>query len=106
MSLDAIKQVTQMEEACAQRKAEAVQAARKTVADAEKAGQALLEARRAEAETQVKAMITQAETDALSEARSVQQATEKACAAFLQSASEKRLGEAVKLIVGRVVNLS
>ena len=43
MSLEAIKQVTETEQLGRQRKAEAAAAAKKTVADAEKAGLAALE---------------------------------------------------------------
>ena len=54
MSLEAIKQVTQTEQDCAQRKLDAAQAAKRTVAEAEKAGQAALDARRGEAQAKVR----------------------------------------------------
>ena len=104
MSLEAIKQVTQTEQDCAQRKLDAAQAAKRTVADAEKAGQAALDARRGEAQAKVKAMLAEAEAKAGVQADAVRADTAKACAALKQSAQQK-LEQAAELIVRRVVNL-
>jgi V/A-type H+-transporting ATPase subunit G/H len=105
LSLEAIKQVTDAEQACAQRKTEALQAAKRTVADAERAGQALLEARRSEAQTQVKAMMAKAEKEAAVQAQQVQADTQRSCDA-LKASAETKLDEAAQRIVRRVVNLS
>ena len=105
MSLEAIKQITQAEQSWTQRKTEAIQAAKKAVADAEKAGQALLETRRAEAQDQVKAMMADAEAKARIQADQVQAETARSCEALKASARQK-LDAAAELIVRRVVNLS
>lgn len=105
MSLEAIKQITQAEQSWTQRKAEALQATKKTVADAEKAGQALLETRRTEAQAQVKAMMADAEAKARIQADQVQAETARSCQALKASAQQK-LEAAAELIVRRVVNLS
>ena len=105
LSLEAIKQVTEAEQACAQRKTEAVQAARQAVAEAERQGQAELESARSEAEAKVQAMMRQAEARAAEQAEAVQQETERACA-DLKSAAKQQLEAAAELIVRRVVNLT
>ena len=104
LSLEAIKQVTQTEQDCAQRKLDAVQAAKRTVAEAEKAGQAALDARRGEAQAQIRALMADAEAKAGVEADAVRADTAKACAALKVSA-EQKLEQAAELIVRRVVNL-
>ena len=104
LSLEAIKQVTQTEQDCAQRKLDAVQAAKRTVAEAEKTGQAALDARRGEAQAQVRALMADAEAKAGVEADAVRADTAKACAALKVSA-EQKLEQAAELIVRRVVNL-
>lgn len=105
MSLEAIKQITQAEQSWTERKAKALQAAKKTVADVEKAGQALLESRRAQAQDQVKAMMADAEAKARVQAQQVQEETARSCEALKASARQK-LDAAAELIVRRVVNLS
>lgn len=102
LSLEAIKQITETELACEQRKAQAVQAAKRSVAEAEKAGQAMLEERRAQAEAQVKTILAQAEADAAVQAQAVQEETVHSCNA-LRSAAQQQLAEAAHLIVRRVV---
>lgn len=105
MSLEAIKQITQAEQSWTEHKAEALQAARKTVADAEKAGQALLESRRSEAQAQVKAMMADAEAKARIQAQQVQAETARRCEA-LKASARQQLDAAAELIVRRVVNFS
>ena len=105
MSLEAIKQITQAEQSWTEHKAEALQAARKTVADAEKAGQALLESRRSEAQAQVKAMMADAEAKARIQAQQVQAETARRCEA-LKASARQQLDTAAELIVRRVVNFS
>ncbi len=79
MSLEAIKQFTQAEQSWTQRKAEAVLAAKMSVADAE-------------AKARIQADQVQAET-----ARSCQ---------ALKTSAQQKLEAAAELIVRRVVNLS
>ena len=105
MSLEAIKQITEMEATCEQRKTDAVQQARRTVAEAEKAGQAALESRRAQAEAQVKTILADAEADAAVKAKAVQDETIHSCNE-LKAAAQQHLGEAAQLIVRRVVKLA
>lgn len=105
MSLDAIKQVTQAEEASRARKAEAAQNAKKAVAEAEREGQAQLDAARAQAESKVWAMMSDAEAEAARQAEAIQAQTARDCQA-LKDAAEARLEAAADLIVGKVVNLT
>ena len=105
MSLEAIKQITQAEQSWTEHKAEALQAAKKTVADAEKAGQALLESRRSEAQAQVKAMMADTEAKARIQAQQVQAETARRCEA-LKASARQQLDAAAELIVRRVVNFS
>ena len=103
MSLEAIKKVTETEQISLQRKAEAAQQAKKTVAEAERAGQELLERSRQEAEAKVKEFMADAEQRAAAHADEVMKETELACKQLRQEA-EGRLDEAAALIVRRVVN--
>lgn len=105
MSLEVIKLVTQTERECEQRKLDAIQAAKRTVAEAEKAGQAMLAERRAEAEAQVKAALSKAEAGAAVQAQAVQDETQRSCNA-LRAAAEQQLEQAAELIVRRVVKLT
>ena len=61
MSLEAIKQVTQAEQANQARKIEAQAQAKRLVAEAERAGRARLEQARAQAEEQARALLKEAE---------------------------------------------
>ncbi len=105
MSLEAIKQITDVEQLCARQKAEAVQAAKKTLADAEKAGLADMERRKAEATAKVKVMMTDAEARAAAQAETIRLETEQACTA-LKAAAAQNLEAAAQRIVGKVVNIS
>lgn len=105
LSLEAIKQVTEAEQDCAQRKAGALQAAKQMIADAERQGQAELESARSEAETKVQAMMRQAEKTAAGQAEAVQKETERACA-DLKAAAQRQLDAAAERIVRKVVNLT
>ena len=64
MSLEAIKQVTQAEQANRQRKAEAQAEAKRLVTEAERAGKAHLAEARAQAEAQARGFLQQAEAKA------------------------------------------
>lgn len=102
MSLEAIERIKQTETVNRERKAAAEAEARQMVADAERAGLALLQQVRAEAVEHGKQLLQEAETRAA--ARSAQiGADAKAEAAKLQEVAGKHLDEAVEFIVGRVV---
>lgn len=104
MSLDAIKQVTETEQQTQERRLAAQVQAKKTVADAERAGREQMEAARAEAETQVRGFMKNAEDKASKHAAEVMEATGKSCQALCQAA-EGRMAKASALIVRRVVNI-
>ena len=59
MSLDALKQVSDKEQATGAQLAEATAAAKKRVAEAERAGKALVEQRRGEAQAEMQALMEQ-----------------------------------------------
>ena len=103
MSLDAMKQVTQTEQSAQSRRAEAAAAAKRTVAEAERAGKARLEEAHAQAEAQVRELMAQAEQKAAAHTDQVLAETQKACGA-LRAKAEGHLAEAAALIVRRVVN--
>lgn len=103
MSLEAIKQVAQTEAETKQRKAEAVAAAKKLVADAEQAGKQTLQNACAEAEASAKELLVQAEERAAARAAEIAAQSKQECAA-LCSAAENKLDEAAALIVRRVVS--
>lgn len=103
MSLEAIKQVAQTEAETKQRKAEAVAAAKKLVADAEQAGKETLRSARAEAETKAKELLVQAEERAAVRTAEIAAQSKQECV-NLRSAAEHKLEEAAALIVRRVVS--
>ena len=88
MSLEAMKQVTEAEEANRARRAEAQAEAKRLVAEAERAGKARLAEARAQAEAQ--------------HASEVMAQTRKSCDA-LRAQAEARLADAAESIVRRVV---
>ena len=89
MSLEAMKQVTEAEEANRARRAEAQAEAKRLVAEAERAGKARLAEARAEAK-------------AAEHASEVMAQTRKSCDA-LRAQAEARLADAAESIVRRVV---
>lgn len=103
MSLEAIKQVAQTEAETKQRKADAAAAAKKLIADAERAGQETLRSARAEAEAKTKELMAQAEERAAIRTAEIAAQSKQECAA-LRSAAEGKLEEAAALIVRRVVS--
>ncbi len=103
MSLEAIKQVAQTEAETKQRKAEAVAAAKKLVADADLAGKESLRSACAEAEAKAKELLVQAEKRAAVRTAEIAAQSKQECAA-LCSAAESKLEEAAALIVRRVVS--
>lgn len=103
MALDAIKQVTGVEEQAKARRAEAAAAAKKLVSDAEKTGRESLEQARREAEEYNRGLLRQAEQRAEEHQRAVLEQARRDCDA-LRKAAAQRLDAAAARIVGRVVN--
>ncbi len=103
MSLDAIKQVTLAEAETKQRKADALAAAKKLVAEAEQSGKEALRAAKAAAEANAKELMAQAEQRAVGRAEEAAKQSQQACA-DLRSTAEGRLDQAAELIVRRVVS--
>ncbi len=103
MSLEAIKQVAETEQTFQRQREEALAAAKKLLTDAERDGKALLEQARAQAETESRSFLTDAEGKAAIQAAEVMKEAEQHCAEIRKTA-EERLEQAVSLIVGRVVN--
>ena len=95
MSLEAIKQVTEAEQANKARKVEAQAEAKRMVAEAERAGKAHLDA-------QVRGFMQQAEAKAAEHAAEVMAQTKQACDS-LRAKAEGRLADAAESIVRRVV---
>ncbi len=103
MSLEAIKQVAETEETYQRQRDEAIAAAKKMVADAEREGKSHLERTRALAETETRSFLTDAENKAAIQAEQVMKDARQRCAEICKTA-EERLEKAVSLIVERVVN--
>ena len=103
MSLEAMEQVTKVEEALRQRKSEAAAQAKQLVAQAEREGKQALESIRAQVEAQAKEQMAQAEERANRRAVQLQEESQEACAA-LRAAARERLDQAARVIVRRVVN--
>ena len=101
--MEAIQKVTQAEAESKQRKADALAAAKKLVADTEQAGKDALQTACADAEVKAKALLTQAEEQAAARAAEIAAQSRQECAA-LCSAAENKLDEAAALIVRRVVS--
>ena len=104
MSLEAIQTITESEQGAKQRIQSAAEEAKKIVSDAERTGQAKVTQARAEAESQVKTMMKQAEERAAQHEASVMAEMGQACQGMRQAA-EDRLPAAAELIVRRVVNV-
>ena len=102
MSLEAIKQVTEAEQAHKQRRAEAQAEAKRTVAEAERAGKARLAEARAQAEAKAREFMKAAEETAAKHAAEVTAQTRKTCDT-LRAKAEGRLADAAESIVRRVV---
>ena len=96
MSLEGIKQVTEAETLAQQRKNEALAQAKKTVADARRAGEERLSSARIQAEAQVKGFLQEAEERASKHTEQVLAETRQACDALRQEA-EGRLADAAAL---------
>jgi len=102
MSLEAMKQVTEAEEANRARRAEAQAEAKRLVAEAERAGKARLAEARAQAEAQARELMRQGGGQEGATAGGVRPQTRKSCDA-LRAQAEARLADAAESIVRRVV---
>lgn len=102
MSLEAIEKIKQTEVENRERKAAAEAEARQMIADAERAGLALLQQARTNAAEHGKQLLQEAETRAAARSADIGAAAEKE-SVQLREAAEKHLDEAVEFIVGRVV---
>ncbi|MEG1999984.1 MAG: hypothetical protein RR053_01125 [Evtepia sp.] len=105
MSIEAISEVNKVESDIQGKKLAASAQAKQIVGDAERAGQLLLESSRHDAETEVKALMAQAEEQASTLTATVFADTKKSCNALCKSA-EQRLKPAAELIVKRIVSVS
>ncbi len=103
MSLEAIQQVTEVEQNLRQRKADAAQEAKRAAAAAEKSGREKLEAARQVADAEARAMMKEAEAEAARRAETVRQQTRVDCDRLTELA-RTRLEEAAELIVRKVVD--
>ena len=103
MSWEFIQQVTQTEADAKQRKVDAAVTAKKIISDAHLAGEETLRRVVADADTQVKQMMLQAEDRAARRAEEIAAQSKADCAALCRTA-ENKLDEAAALIVRRVVN--
>jgi len=103
MSLEAMEQVTKVEEALRQRKSEAAAQAKQLVAQAEREGKLALESIRSQMEAQAKEQMAQAEARANQRAAQLREESQQDCAA-LRAAAQERLDQAAGEIVRRVVN--
>ena len=100
MSLEAVQKVTETEQKARARKAEA----KKLIADAERQGRERLSAAKAEADAQVKVMLTKAEESAAKHSEAVMEETRRSCDS-LRQAAEGKLEDAAALIIRRVVGV-
>ena len=103
MSLEAIEMIQKIEKETQERKSAAEAEARRIVADAERAGQELLERIRTEAAEAGRHMLSEAEAQAATEAEAIAADARKTGDALRKDA-ETRLDAAAELIIGKVVN--
>ena len=101
MSFDAIQKVTEAEQECRRRRAEAAAEAKRIVAEADRMGRQAVANERAAAEAKVKAMMTEAEGRAGERAQSTRVENAGACAA-LKERARPQLDRAADLIVEKV----
>ena len=103
MSLEAIQMVAQTEAETKQRKADAIAAAKKLIAEAEQTGKQTLQTACADAEAKARELMVRAEERAAARAAEIAAQSKQDCAALCSSA-ENKLDEAAALIVRRVVS--
>ena len=102
MSLEAIEKITAVEQSVKERRAAAETDARQMIADAERAGLALLERVRADAAAEGTDLLRKAEETAAARAAEIGRSAEAECSTMMELASQ-HLDEAAEFIVGRVV---
>lgn len=105
MYLETIRQISQVEDATEKAKADAKTEAQKRIADAEKAGQALLVRAQQEADAENAVSLRRAEEQAALQRTRTLQSAQADCDALRQSAAV-RMPDAVKEIVRKVVERS
>lgn len=102
MSLDAMKKVAEAEASAKQALLDANNRAKQAAADAETAGRAAYDAKMAQADADVAALMRSAEETAKKNAEEIMQHAENQCA-VLRVHAESRLSEAADRIVERIV---
>jgi len=102
MSLDAIRNISDAEEAVERTKAEAISQAKKALSDAEKAGEKLVADAIARGESESVQLIKNVEKQAAVKAAEVASNTENKKAAMMAHA-ESRMDEAAAFIIERIV---
>lgn len=105
MYLETIRQISQVEDAMDKAKADAKADAQKRLADAQKAGQALLTRAQQEADAENAALLRQAEENAGARRDDILQTAQKDCDA-LKLRADGQMNEAVATIVRKVVEHS
>lgn len=103
MSLEAIKTITEAEEAARRLKAEAAVDAKRMISEAKAAGQKALEAAEQKANEELRGLRGKADEKATSDAKELAENTENKKAA-MRVRAEGRLDKAAQLIVERIVN--
>ncbi|MEF9970926.1 MAG: hypothetical protein RRY47_01200 [Oscillospiraceae bacterium] len=102
MSLEAIKQISEAEEAAKKAKAEATVAAKKTIEQAGEAGKAAVENAKKKAEDELLELRKKANEKARAEATELARNTENRKAAMLVKANSK-FDKAAALVIERIV---
>ena len=103
MSLEAIKTISEAEEAVHRRKAEAQQEARRAIAEAQAAADAVVDAAKAKAADELQGLVKTADDKSRADALELAGNTENKKAAMRVHA-ESRLDDAARFIVERIVN--
>ena len=103
MSLEAIKTITEAEEAARRLKADAATEAKRMIGEAKTAGQAALDAAENKANEELRELRAKADEKATADARELAANTENKKAA-MQVKAESRMDKAAQLIVERIVN--
>ena len=103
MSLEAIKTISEAEEAVHRRKAEAQQEAKRLLAEAQQEAEKALDAAKAKAAEELKVLSKNADEKSKADALELAGTTENKKAA-MRVRAESRLDEAAKCIVERIVN--
>ncbi|MBE6909337.1 MAG: hypothetical protein E7474_07165 [Ruminococcaceae bacterium] len=103
MTMEAIEQITELENRSRAEKADAEARVKQALSEAEREGQAQLQKARHEASDHGKELLRQAEERAAKAAEEIAKRAEAESDA-LRKAARGRLDEAAEMIVGRVVN--